>query len=613
MALVSSRKDKPKVKAAVEGPLLLREVQVARALREVAGALGASLELDELLELVLVKIRELVAADSAYLFILDERKQELVSRREGSPADRVVIHIGDGPLSQVTRTGRAMSLGLGDLTSGTDWDQVVPFRSGAALVLPLKNNLSRTIGAALVLRRERGKGTEPFSGEDEEIVSVLAKQAAVAIDNSRLLVTLIRKNQQLGQAQEQLMRRVRDLELLFELERATARARSHEELAVAVLERLARASSAEQAILLLRTSDAAQATEYALTRRFSKSGARTESPPAFSTVVVPLATGPLAPVLSGGVPMQMDAALGETRMDVRLGDEERIVDSVRIRSMIAEPLEGDPQPFGAIGLFNKQDGPFTAEDLGLLRLVAANVATAVRLFEASRAREREERLSAIGTLLAQVLHDLRSPLSAISGYVELMSEAPDRAERQRYASLVLQQFEALGAMQQEVLAFARGETKVLVRKVLLDRFLEELRALLERELAGKKVVLEVVAQRKIVAYFDSERMTRALVNLVRNAAEAMGPRGGTIWLEAQASDLDLMFRVRDTGPGIPPHIAPQLFESFVTSGKRGGTGLGLAIVRRIAVEHGGSAELEQTKAGASFLIRLPKALQKKRS
>lgn len=585
---------------------------MARALREVAGALGASLELDELLELVLVKVQELVQADSAYLFILDERKQELVSRREGSPVDRIVIHLGDGPLSQVTRTGRSQRLGQEELAASTDWDQVVSFRSGAALVLPLKNNLSRTIGAVLVLRRRSSKGQTEFSDEDEEIVSVLAKQAAVAIDNSRLLVTLIRKNQQLGQAQEQLMRRVRDLELLFELERATARAHSHEELAVAVLERIARASGAEQAILLLRTPDAAQAAEYVLTRRFSKSGARTEAPPAFSTALVALGTGPLAPVLSGGVPLQMDAALGEVRIDARLGDEDRIVDSVRIRSMIGEPLEGDPKPIGAIGLFNKQDGPFTAEDLGLLRLVGANVATAVRLFEASRAREREERLSAIGTLLAQVLHDARSPLAAISGYVELMTEAKDRADRERYAALVLKQFEALSAMQQEVLAFARGETKVFVRKVILDRFLDDLRALLERELAGTKIELKVVAQRKIVAHFDSERMTRALVNLVRNAAEAIGARGGTIWLEAQSSHLDLLFRVRDSGPGIPPHIAPRVFESFVTSGKQGGTGLGLAIVQRIAIEHGGTVELEETKTGASFLIRLPGALQKKR-
>lgn len=609
---MSSRKQKAKAGVVVEGPLLLREVQVARALREVAGALGASLELDELLELVLAKIRELVRADAAYLFILDERRQELVSRSEGGAADRIIIPLEDGPLSQVTRTGRGVRLQAGGFSERVEWEAIASSKTGAALLLPLKNNLSRTIGAALVLRHE-GETCAPFSDEDEEIVSVLAKQAAVAIDNSRLLVTLIRKNQQLQQAQEQLMRRVRDLELLFELERATARAHSHEELAIAVLERLARASGAEQALLVLRTPDSSQVAEFALTRRFSQTGLRTESPAAFSTTVSPASSGPLARVLSEGVPLQMDAALGEDRGLGRGREEERIVDSVRIRSMIAEPLEGEQRPMGAIGLLNKQDGPFTAEDLGLLRLVAANVATAVRLFDASRAREQEERLSAIGTLLSQVLHDLRSPLAAISGYVELMTEASDKSDRERYAAQILKQFETLGLMQQEVLAFARGETKVLVRKVLLDRFLSDLKELLERELAGKNVELRFEHQRKVVAYFDSERMTRALVNLVRNAADAIGNRGGTITVETTTSGQDLLFRVRDTGPGVPPHVATRLFESFVTSGKQGGTGLGLAIVRRIATEHGGSVELEETKSGASFLIRLPDALQKKRS
>src|SRR5690606_28780466 len=122
------------------------------------------------------------------------------------------------------------------------------YQTRDAVAAPLKNNLSRTIGVLLVLNKKDG---EQFSEDDEEILSVLAKQAAIAIDNSRLLVTLIRKNQQLQQAQEQLTRRVRDLELLFDLERSTAQAHSHEELARAVLESLAKACNAGGALLVL--------------------------------------------------------------------------------------------------------------------------------------------------------------------------------------------------------------------------------------------------------------------------------------------------------------------------------------------------------------------------
>src|SRR5690606_32209846 len=125
------------------------------------------------------------------------------------------------------------------------------------------------------------------------------------------------------------------------------------------------------------------------------------------------AEGLLGPVIQYSSPLQMDTSL-EPLVHEGFG---------RVRSVIAEPLEASDTPLGALALFNKRQGPFTAEDLGLLRLVSANVSTAVRLFHANQAREREERLTSIGRLLSQVVHDLKSPHTVISGYVELMEAA----------------------------------------------------------------------------------------------------------------------------------------------------------------------------------------------
>jgi signal transduction histidine kinase len=591
-----------------------REIRVARALKEVAGALGASLELDELLELVLERTRELGQADRAALFLLDERRQELVSRLEGAEGGRIAIGLSDGPLGQVARTGRSLRLEGTLANANNEWDEALGGPTEQALLLPLKNNLSRTIGVFLIARTKKSRGAcAPFTEEEEEIVGVFARQAAVAIDNSRLLVTLIRKNQQLQQAQEQLTRRVRDLELLFELERGTSRAHSHDELARVVLERLARACGAERAVLSLTLPESTQVTEYSLTRTLHRHAGRSEEQLQFNTALVALDASPLAQVLRSGSPAQLDLVpSGASANGVgRLGST-HLPDAPSLRSLIAEPLEGAPDLVGALGVVNKQQGPFTAEDLGLLRLVAANVGTAVRLFDASRAREREERLSAIGGLLSQVIHDLKSPLTVISGSVQLMVDAKTRAERERYASEVLRQFEALGAMQREILAFARGETKVFVRRVLLDNFFTELVPVLERELAGKDVELQVVCERKLVAHFDSERITRVLQNLVRNAAEALAGRaGGKVTIVAARKDTDLLLRVSDNGPGIPPEIAARLFQSFVTRGKPDGTGLGLAIVRRIVEEHGGTIQLIGSEFGACFSIVLPDAFSER--
>lgn len=581
---------------------LRREARVAAALREVAGALGASLELDELLELVLGNLTDLLDAERAILFQLDERTRELVSRSMGGDDDFPLrLPLSEGVLSRVARTGRPIRIDAAASKEPLDWDEVLSIETRSAIAAPLKNNLSRTIGVLLVINKRGGR--KNFDEQDEDILSVLAKQAAVAIDNSRLLITLIRKNQQLQQAQEQLTRRVRDLELLFELERSTAHAHSHEELASAVLLRLARACNAGGALLVLSDETHEQFVDYCLIREPRSAGTE-ESPARFWSRISSVSEGILASVIEVGVPIQIDAA------DSPLTHH----GLPEVVSMIAEPLEREEQPLGGLALINKRGGPFTAEDLGLLRLVSANISTAVRLFNTNVARERGERLSSIGRLMAQVVHDLKSPLTVISGYVQLMEESSSREQRGDYAAEILKQFDALGAMQREVLAFARGETEVFSRKVIVDRLLAELSATMKAELDEKSVELKVSSAKRLTAYFDSERVTRALANLVRNAAEAMESLGGgTVTVRADAEGRDLTLRVSDTGPGIPPSIAPRLFQSFVTAGKVHGTGLGLAIVKRIVEEHGGSVQVSPVPRGACFLIRLPDAVPSERA
>ncbi len=593
----------PESSATPSGRSLVREARVAKALREVAGALGASLDLDELLELVLRKLTELMPAERAILFLLDERKRELVSRSAGGPDDFPLrLPLGDGVLSRVVRTGKAVCLAQGsEELKDAEWAPLLSCETTSAMATPLKNNLSRTIGVLLVInkRLDAGGSRLDFDDEDEEILSVLAKQAAIAIDNSRLLVTLIRKNQQLQHAQEQLTRRVRDLELLFELERSTAHAQGHEDLAREVLERLAKACNAGGALLVLSDDEHEQFVDYCLTRSVRAQGQVGEGPARFSTGWSTAREGVLSSVIENATALQLDVTDAPLTLD----------GLPPVESIIAEPLSDGESPIGALALLNKRGGPFTAEDLGLLRLVSANVSTAVRLFNANQARQREERLSGIGRLMAQVVHDLKSPLTVISGYVQLMEVSADEQERKHYAAQILKQFDALGAMQREVLAFARGETKVFARNVIIDRLLADVQSQMAAELLEKNVVLRVSAAKGLVAHLDSERIIRALQNLIRNAAEAMEPLGGgSVTVRADVDGDALTLRVSDTGPGIPAAIRPRLFRSFVTSGKLNGTGLGLAIVKRIVEEHGGAVELCSVPRGACFLITLPSAL-----
>jgi signal transduction histidine kinase len=239
------------------------------------------------------------------------------------------------------------------------------------------------------------------------------------------------------------------------------------------------------------------------------------------------------------------------------------------------------------------------------------VSTAVRLFNANKSRERSERLTSIGRLLSQVIHDFKSPMSVISGYTQLMADSDDRQVRAEYSEEILKQFDVLTAMQREVLEFARGERAIFVRKVYLNKFFSDVRRQLELEVKGLPIELVFEVDTKLVARFDEGRLARVVHNLARNAIEAMAEAGGVLTIGARMDGEELLIYVKDTGPGIPQEIAGQLFQSFVTMGKAGGTGLGLAIVKKIVEEHRGSVSVASSSDGATFELRLPQLVPEK--
>jgi signal transduction histidine kinase len=267
------------------------------------------------------------------------------------------------------------------------------------------------------------------------------------------------------------------------------------------------------------------------------------------------------------------------------------------------------RPFGALAVLRRAgDKPFNDDDVDLLRLVALNASTGFQLQAAREAHGREARLTTIGSLVSGMLHDLKTPMSVISGYVQMMATDDDPDHRMEFAELVLRQFDQIAAMQREVLDFARGQRTVLVRKVYLAKFFEDFAEQVRREIARKTAPIELALELndRGTARFDEPKITRALQNLVRNAFEAMGEKGGTLTLRVDRDkDHTLVVSVADTGPGIPAEVQERLFESFVTAGKKTGTGLGLAIVKKIAEDHEGTISATSTPSGATFTLRLP--------
>jgi signal transduction histidine kinase/putative methionine-R-sulfoxide reductase with GAF domain len=585
-----ARDNRPAVEIA-----LAREMRVSKALRDVGVALGTTLDLDELLELILQKITEALEADRTTLYLLDEANDELVSRvAQGEDVRSIRLKMGRGIAGHVARTGKplAVQAAYEDPRFSAEWDMVSGYRTRSILAAPMKNHLGKTIGVVQVLNKKRGEFTE----DDADILAALATQAAVSIDNSRLFMSVTQKNIQLLDTKEQLEHRVRDLKLLFELEHAMSRAVSLEELFMAVLGEAMRACEAKMGAVALRDPEDGGGTLYLIDERAKK----------MKRVPYPENVGLIGWAIRNNEVLISSDAESDSRRDRALDDR---VGGATARTALAAPFEGEHNaPIGAIAIYNKRRGrAFSEEDRGLVVLIAANASTAIRLQLSREAREQEVRLTTIGRLLSGVIHDLKTPLTVISGYVQMMQASNVASERGKFAQLILKQFDHIGAMQREVLEFARGEKSVLARKVYVQKFFDDVRAQLEGDLARRGVELVVDVQERGTARFDEGKMLRVIHNLARNAAEAMEPRGGkfVIKVTRDKTEPTLVVSFSDTGPGIPKQIEHRLFQSFVTGGKKGGTGLGLAIVKKIADEHGGTVSVQSSSRGATFTLRIP--------
>ena len=242
----------------------------------------------------------------------------------------------------------------------------------------------------------------------------------------------------------------------------------------------------------------------------------------------------------------------------------------------------------------------------LLGLVANRLALALTIARAQEEEVLAERLSTIGQMLSGVVHDLRTPLTIINGYAKLMAREAEGDTRAEYRDLIKRQIEGLTAMTGELLAFARGDTAVLLRKVFVNRFMAEISEILQQEFSDSGTNLIVENRFHGAIRMDPNKMKRLIYNLARNALDALAGQGWFRIEVAHDDDQQVRMSFTDNGPGIPAHLLNRVFEPFVTHGKENGTGLGLALVKKIVDEHGGQVAVTSTSGeGTAFTVTLP--------
>ena len=577
-----------------------REQRKLRALQDVGAALNSTLDLQELLTLVVDRISKAMEADRSTLYVLDDDTGELWARvAQGEQFLEIRLAVGEGLAGTVAASGRSLNIkdAYQDPRFDAEWDRRSGYRTRSTLCVPMKNHHGRTIGVVQCLNK-RGDGY--FSVDDEALLSALASQAAVSIENSKLFLSMVGKNIELLEAQEKLEQKVRELDVLFEIAQVSANASQLDELLEGVLARTMRAVSAEAACILLQDEGTA-------TLRFR--AAVGGEPDAIKRIEIKSGEG-----ISGWVAQhQVAQVVNDVATDER--HNKRVSEKVGYhpRSLLCVPLRWH-EGVGAVELLNKSGGvePFTGDDVKLATVIAGHISSAIEHAQNRERREREERLSTIGEFLASVLHDMKTPMTVIQGYSKLMAREEDVEKREGHAGVVQRQVDLLNTMTKETLAFARGERTLWIRKVYLHKFFAEAHEQISRELANRGVAFRLELEDKGTANFDETKVLRALHNLARNAAEAIrrsDPEGESgevvLRVERDAEADELLISMRDDGPGVPAAIRPTLFQSFTTHGKEGGTGLGLAIVESIVADHGGRVSVESRPGETTFTLRLP--------
>jgi signal transduction histidine kinase len=575
---------------------LRREHKKMALVQDVGRALSSALDLDQLLVVIMDKITQLMEADRSTLYLLSEDGAQLWSKVvQGGEVVEIRLNVGEGIAGWVASSGERVN--IPDAYVDTRFQPAVDLRSGyrtrSILCAAMRDSQGKIVGVLQVLNKTGG----PFNAEDEDLLEALASQAAIAIENAKLYHSLIAQNQLLARARDELARRTYEVNALFEVEQEMSSHLDLDELLGRILRRSVVVLGAESGTIALREPDG-QHLRFRVV--LGPAAARLDN------LTIPVGYGVIGWVVARGHAVIVDDPSADERHASDLA--QRI--EVSPRNLMCAPLVDGDETIGAIEVLDRKvvpgetGGRFSDGDLKLLVLIAGQVSKAIALWRSRSERESKDRLASIGRMLAGVLHDLKTPMTIISGYAQLMAATDEAPQRESYVDHILRQFDIMSGMTREVLAFARGDADIFIRKVYLHQFLEEVGTQLRAALAGRDIELEVVGGYEGAAFFDHNKMLRVLHNLARNAADAM-PNGGKFRVATSIEGDQLVIEASDTGTGIPQEVQRRLFALFA-SGKRGGTGLGLAIVKKIVDDHGGTIDWTTGPQGTTFRIRLPR-------
>jgi K+-sensing histidine kinase KdpD len=538
-----------------------------RRLQSVTDAALAHLQLDELLQALLDRTRQILEVDTCAILLLDEETNELVARAalgiEEEVERGVRIPVGGGFAGRIA--AQQQPVVLDDVDHAHVLNPIL-----------LEKGIKSMLGVPLVVEGQTsgvlhvGSLTpRKFQDDEVELLQLVADRAALAIEHARVYEAERAAREQIEHVQAVTDAALAHLEM--------------DELLDVLLPRIRDILRTDTCAVLLLDEESNELVARAALGIEEEVGVR-----------IPLGAGFAGRVAAEGKPLVIDV------------DQYPVFNPIlrqkHLRSMIGVPLLVRGESLGVLHVGTLVPRDFRRDEVELLQLVAQRVAIAI---ERARLHEDLIQLDQLKlNFVAIASHELRTPATAVYGVLKTLSERGRQLSdelREDLLQVGVEQGERLRRLLEELLDLSRLDARaisveprpVVLKSVLADAVYGALPA---------SDAVELAIPDDLAAIVDPLIVERVISNLVTNAVRYGAP---PIRIEVQQRDRHLRVAVEDEGPGIPKELEGRIFDRFARGSGETGHGLGLAIARAYAQAHGGDLVYDPRSRGARFELLIP--------
>lgn len=574
---------------------LAQQVKHLNALHTVEQAIVSSTDLNTILEIFIREVIEQLAVDASAVLLVDSQTQTLdFAAGQGFRTQALKftrLNLGAGLAGRAAQERKIVYIAnLAEMDDNSALAQAIAgenFVSYLSIPLLTKGNL---LGVLEIFQRsELGPDLDWL-----RFLDTLADQAAIAIDNARLL-EVTRQN-------------LKEANALYHINQELIASTDSEDLMKDVVELLQKSFGYHYVQIFVadpKTGDfVMQAGSGEIGERLKNQGYHL----AVGEGIVGLTAETGKPFFTNNV----DDVISFVRPPLLLDT----------KSELAVPIKVGHQFLGLLDIHQTSPAYLTERDIQLVGAVADQLAVALQkaglyanlqeaLYQEQEARAQlihSEKLAVAGRLLASVSHEMNNPIQAIQNALFLLkAEDGISAQGKQDLEIVLSETERMASMLQRLRTTYQPVSSEDFKPIQINDIIEDVCALVSTHLRHSRISFEFHADPGLPTIPGlGGQIRQVILNLLMNAVDAMAEGGNlTIGTQFLAESRDVLITVSDTGPGIELSIFPNIFEAFVTN-KDGGTGLGLAISEEIVLKHHGRINAENNpKRGATFHVWLP--------